>query len=292
MKTSPALLLEQGAMLKALAKIAIKSALPIGKKIKVNPASFPAIIKTLASPSASLVKSYARWAGADERKYADVLPPHMFTQFALPICIRQIEMTRYRIGSIINQGCGMTIHGNIKLGQEIKVCCEVVSITEENGRARLHQRLTIGSTDNDKAVDVDSYSAFIIGRGDKKQRSVEDSLEFESLGSWDTTANDGLEFGILTGDLNPIHWITPLAKMSPFKSKVLHGYGMFVRSFELIEKASNAQVKAIDVRFISPVFLPSKGNEVFRSVSKDDNGEHRLELRDATGKVKMIGSFR
>lgn len=278
-------------MLKTLGRIAIKTAIPSKNKTKENPSTFPIISERIPSPSAELVKSYARWAGVTDDRYSKELPPHMFTQFALPICSKQIEMTRYNIGGIINQGCGMTIYNTIPIGAELSINCEIVSITEENGRARVHQRLAIAPSQGEKAVDVDFYTAFIIGKSQKKGRREEEKPKFESIGSWDATSNDGFEFGVLTGDLNPIHWISPVAKMSPFKGKVLHGFGMFVRTFELIQRQRTNNIKKIDVRFISPVKLPSNGNEVWLSHDQQENGDYLLEQRDTSGKVQVIGQF-
>ena len=274
-------------MLKALGRIAVQTAIPKKGKNKSNPAVFPTVNEIIPAPSRKLVKHYVRWSNASVDRYSHYLPPHMFTQFALPICVTQLEMTRYNLGSIINQGCGMTIYDNIAMGEDLKVSCEVADITEENGRARVHQKLTIGTQQKTKAIEVDFYTAFIIGKSEKSPREEEQKPSFRSLGSWNTTSNDGLEFGILTGDLNPIHWVAPVAKMSPFKNKVLHGFGMFVRTFETIQNSTNEKIQSIDVRFISPVVLPSKGNEVW--ISEKQGDQHLLEQRDPTGKIQMIG---
>ena len=292
MQANPLLLIEQTPMLRTLGRIAVKTALPIGRKVTENPVEFEVVERKVAAPSRKLIQSYSEWAGAPAGKYDRVLPPHMFSQFALPVCAPQLESLRYNIGGIINQGCGMTVHGEIPVDEALNVRSEIVAVEEDNGRARVHIRLAVAGQDGKTAVDVDFYTAFIIGKGQKKPRAEKAPVAFESLGSWDAHKHAGLEFGILTGDLNPIHWVTPLAKLSPFKGKVLHGFGMFVRSFELIEQHNGQPIKAIDVRFVSPVRLPSKGNEVWQSVDADSDGNRALELRDQQGKVQMAGHYR
>ena len=291
METPIKLLLEQGPMLKTLGRIAVKTALPSKDKKAKNPESFPVVSEIIPSPSPELIRNYVRWAGVTDNRYSTTLPPHMFTQFALPICTQQIEMTRYNLGGIINQGCGITIYDAIPMGSDLKIDCEVVSINEENGRARIHQRLAIGPASGKKSLDVDFYTAFIIGKSEKKTKKTEEKPEFVALGAWDAKSNDGFEFGVLTGDLNPIHWISPIAKMSPFKGKVLHGFGMFVRTFELIQRERKSDIQSMDIRFISPVKLPSKGNEVWVSTTTQEDETYRLEQRNSTGKVQIIGHF-
>lgn len=290
MNTPVTLLLEQGPMLKTLGRIALSTALP-SKKPASNPEHFPVISERVTSPSEQLIAHYIRWAGVTDNRYDGVIPPHMFTQFAMPICSQQIEMTRYNIGGIINQGCGMTLYHSIPRGSDLQVDCSIVDIIEDNGRARVHQRLAIAPVGGEKAIDVDFYTAFIIGKGVKKPKTNDTPPTFSSLGAWNASANDGLAFGILTGDLNPIHWIGPVAKMSPFKGKVLHGFGMFVRTFELIQQASEQDITSIDVKFISPVRLPSQGNEVFVTPTPQADGRHRIEQRDNHGKVQVVGSY-
>ncbi|MDX1695283.1 MAG: hypothetical protein R3208_16070, partial [Ketobacteraceae bacterium] len=171
MKTPAKLLLEQGPMLKTLGRIAVKTAIPIGKTATENPKSFPVVCQVLESPSKELITHYSKWAGVTDSKYDKDLPPHMFTQFALPICAKQIEMTRYNIGGIINQGCGMKIYDKIPRGQPLQVTSKVINIEENNGRARLHQRLDISAKSGTKAIEVDFYTAFIIGKGVKKKQT-------------------------------------------------------------------------------------------------------------------------
>jgi hypothetical protein len=59
----------------------------------------------------------------------------------------------------------------------------------------------------------------------------------------------------LTGDFNPIHWCAPLARRSVFRGMVLHGFGSFVRSYEVLAQ-QGVRFDEIDVRFVKPVALP------------------------------------
>ena len=289
--TVPAsLLLQQGDMLKTLGRILVKSAVP-GQTPSENPDHFPPVSESLSAPSDKLVRHYLEWAGAPAERYTGELPPHLFTQWALPLASQHLELLKYKLSGIINQGCDVRINGPLPAGAELKLTAEMVDITETNGRARVHQRLLTGTEAQPDAVEVDFFTAFIIGKGNKKKKAQPEKPEFETVATWDATPHDGLKFGILTGDLNPIHWITPLAKLSPFKGKVLHGFGMFVRSYEALQNGTGETVREIGVRFIRPVPLPSKGLQVCRSVEKDENGRHQLELRNSKGDTLMIGHY-
>lgn len=286
------LLREQTPMLKTLGTILVNSAIP-GRTPSENPASFDKVSMQIAAPSDELVEAYIAWSGAPADRYKGVLPPHMFSQWALPVASVQLQQTRYKLSGIVNQGCDVKINSLLPAGQAVNVECDLVDITEANNRVRIHQRLIAKAADGSDAIEIDFFTAFVLGRGKKKAKPTpEKAPEFETVGTWDTGANDGLEFGILTGDLNPIHWITAAGKLSPFKAKVLHGFGMFVRSYEALRNGSNEDIAEIGVRFIKPVPLPSSGLRVCRTVDTDAEGSRSLELRDSSGRTLMVGSYK
>lgn len=283
------LLLEQGPMLNTLGRIALSSILP-SKKPSSNPEQFPEIVQHIKAPSKSLISHYLRWAGAADNRYDNQLPPHLFSQFALPVCSKQLEMTHYNLAGIMNQGCSLKINGPLPLDTDLKVSCRVVDIVEDNGRARINQQLSIGTQEQDNLIEAHLHTVFVIGKSEKSPRIVE-GCKFEYLGQWDAAKHAGFEFGLLTGDLNPIHWIGLAGKYSAFKTKVLHGFGMFVRSYEAIQNALDKDIQAIDVRFISPVHLPSQDNQIFCAAEKSEDGSKALELRSTDGRVNIVGRF-
>ena len=72
----------------------------------------------------------------------------------------------------------------------------------------------------------------------------------------------GLDFALLTGDFNPIHWISPYAKMAGFKNTILHGFASMALSWEAIVRerldGDVTRMKAMDVRFVRPQILPGE----------------------------------
>lgn len=286
------LLREQAPMLKTLGSILVNSAIP-GRTPAENPSSFDKVSMQIDAPSDELVDAYIKWSGAPADRYQGVLPPHMFSQWALPVASVQLQQTRYKLSGIVNQGCDVTINSLLPAGQPVNVECELVDITEANNRVRIHQRLVAKAADGSDAIQIDFFTAFVLGRGKKKAKAApEKPPEFETVGTWETHSNDGLEFGILTGDLNPIHWISAAGKLSPFKAKVLHGFGMFVRSYEALINGTGEDISEIGVRFIKPVPLPSHGLRVCRTTSAEADGKRALELRDQSGKTLMVGSYK
>jgi acyl dehydratase len=81
------------------------------------------------------------------------------------------------------------------------------------------------------------------------------------LGRWSLAHDAGLAFALLTGDLNPIHWLTRAGVAAGFGGPILHGFAMLARAFEGVARTSFAgdvsQLRTIDARFTRPLRLPA-----------------------------------
>lgn len=163
---------------------------------------------------------------------------------------------RYRLASIVNQGVTMRVNGELPAGQPLIVSARLASLEELNNRARAAVEITSGPARQPDAVVGTMHVSFILGRHEKKGgREADAPLDWRTLGQWQASDDDGFRFALLTGDFNPIHWIGLAGRLSPVKQKVLHGFGMFVRSYEVL--ATEGSIPEIDVRFLKPVPLPS-----------------------------------
>ncbi|GAA5213159.1 MaoC/PaaZ C-terminal domain-containing protein [Corallincola platygyrae] len=301
MSVPASLLLQQGPMLKTLAKIAWRSLFD-SQRPKANPEQWPRIERVLPPPSDSLIAHYCKWCGASEEQYQQTIPPHLFTQFALPSLLPILEQSRYRLHRVINRGCTMRVFADIPRGQALFVTSEVAEVDDDGYRAKLSCRLTIGYQGQAKAVEVELQLLFLLKRRNKNKqtdsrKSVEalEAVHFKDLGQWSASSNDGWQFGLLTGDLNPIHWIEAVAKRSPLKGKVLHGFGSFVRSFELIQSATGKSIERISASFERPVPLPSEvlllalDADVEDVTGSQQLGEHQYQLTDVAGNALVAG---
>jgi acyl dehydratase len=97
-------------------------------------------------------------------------------------------------------------------------------------------------------------------RGPREPKVVPaDATEIAAL---DIDARAGLDFALLTGDFNPIHWIRPYARAAGFRSTILHGFGTLARTVEALNRArfsgNPALLTTIDARFVKPLVLPAR----------------------------------
>jgi acyl dehydratase len=283
------LALQQAPMLKLLGRIAVSSLLP-GRQPEANPAVFEPAAMTIPPPSPQLVASYLAWCGAGAR-YAQTLPPHLCSQWALSAAARIIGQSRYRLAGIINQGVTLRNNGELPRGEPLQVTARLAGLEEKDGRARLSVEFSNGTASRPDAVVGVLHTTFILSRREKPaaSRKGEKAMRWTTVGTWRASANDGFKFALLTGDFNPIHWIGIAGRLSPFGRKVLHGFGMFARSYEVI--AARHPIAEIDVRFLKPVPLPSGVLRVQQSAA-DADGWRQTRLVSGRDVVHIAGRYR
>ena len=95
-----------------------------------------------------------------------------------------------------------------------------------------------------------------------------------------------MQFALITGDFNPIHWSSLIGKLSGLPSKILQGFGSFARTLEQLKLDQIAQV---DLRFLRPVRLPSE-QLLVEQTSFDEVLSAQLRLRDRHGNVYLAGT--
>ena len=286
---SPLFLLQHKNMLKAMGKVVLKSLHLIQPhQAFTNWQDIPAIEQTIPAPEDALVDAYVAWCGAPANRYTHTLPPHMLSQWGLVLGTELALKTPYDLSKVINQGIDMTIHRDLPRQQPLRLYAKIDSIKEVDGAARLVIHLTTGTQLQPNLVEARIHMTFLLP-GFKKNRKAKPFTEtpaWQAQGTWQASQHDGLKFALLTGDFNPIHWILLAGKLSAFKGKVLHGFGMFVRSYELLPHP----VKSIEVRFIKPVVLPSPVLQV--ETYRDDSGRQLFRLSSAGGNtVHLSGQY-
>lgn len=288
-QVSLGLVRHQTAALKGLGQVALQTLLPVARRGR--PTMTPAAItRVIPAPANDLVDSYVAWSGASGR-YADSLPAHMMSQWGIPLVTELMLQTPFPLAQVINQGVTLRINGDLPRGEPLHLQATMHSIEEDEGRARVSVAVTTGTAQQPDLVEAVLHMIFI-RPGHRRRPSAAGAARQEPAwqvaGQWQAGADDGFQFALLTGDFNPIHWIGLAGRLSAFKQKVLHGFGMFVRSYE---RLGVADLREIDVRFLRPVPLPSALLTVEDS-PPDGEGWRHLRLLGAEGCVHLAGRWR
>jgi hypothetical protein len=214
------------------------------------------VARVIDAPAADLMAQYVAWSGA-AGGYEGELPPHMVSQWSLPLVGELLLRMPYKLTSVINQGVGLRIHGPLPRDTPLHVSAAVERIEHTQGRIKVVVAVITGTAQQPALVEARLHMSFLLPgpRPAKAAQVRPDEPQWQTAGTWHADARDGLRFALLTGDFNPIHWCGPLARRSVFRSLVLHGFGSFVRSYEILRQ-QGVTFREIDVRFVKPVPLP------------------------------------
>jgi len=213
----------------------------------------------------------------------------------LPLVGELLLRMPYRLTSVINQGVSLRVHGQLPRNVPLHVTAAVEQIEAVPGRIKVVVAVTTGTGQDPSLVEARLHMSFLLPgpRAPKAPQERNREPDWITAGLWHADARDGLRFALLTGDFNPIHWCGPLARRSVFRNLVLHGFGSFVRSYEVLAQ-QGVRFDEIDVRFVRPVTLPCTALSVQVAPESwaDDDGWRALRLAGSGDAVHLAGRLR
>jgi acyl dehydratase len=292
------LLRHQGPMLLTGARVVghtiMNALVPASKPEDGTTARIVPISRVLAAPPQELVEQYLAWAGA-ARCYEGQLPPHMVSQWSLPLVGDLLLRMPYRLTSVINQGVGLRVNGPLPRNTPLHVTASVEQIEQTPGRIKVVVAVITGTAEQASLVEARLHMSFLLP-GPRAPRAPQErgpEPDWITAGLWHADARDGLRFALLTGDFNPIHWCGPLARRSVFRGMVLHGFGSFVRSYEVLSQ-QGVRFNEIDIRFVKPVALPclALSVQVAPEDTADAGGWRALRLAGSGDALHLAGRLR
>jgi len=259
-------------MLRALARtaaVALKQKLAPNKNTLDLPG--PELVKTVAPRDPALVERYLEHVGSSSGVWGDALPAHLFPQWGFALLSKTLEPIPYPLADLLNGGARMVVHRPIPANESLTSTAQLVSIDDDGRRAIFHQRLITSTPSAERALEVD-FRPIIRLRGAKrsgekraqKREKPTVPADARELRRWSLSARSGLEFALLTGDFNPIHWIPLAAKAAGFHHTILHGFASMSRAAEALiaELGGDGQaLKVLDVRFVQPLTLPTHAKD-------------------------------
>lgn len=231
----------------------------------------PELSETLPPRPADLVRDYVRRVGGDPSAYKKHLPPHLWPQWGFPLAARTLENIPYPMFKVLNGGARLEMHAPLPADEPLEVRASLVDIDDNGRRAVLHQRVVSGTRSAPEALTAHVYGVIPLGGSKSKDKDdaskrakerVRVPVDARELDRWKLPLNEGLAFALLTGDFNPVHWVTPYAKAFGFKNRILHGFATMARAYEgIVRKAlagETAKLSTFDVKFTRPLVLPAR----------------------------------
>ncbi|WP_052367930.1 MaoC family dehydratase [Algiphilus aromaticivorans] len=126
------------------------------------------------------------------------------------------------------------------------------------------------------------------GSGGKSKKSgwtPPDWSAFELVGDWTVPEDIGRRYGLIAGDVNPIHMHALAAKPFGFKRAIAHGMYSYARCVARL-LPEDADAVSLTVAFKRPVFLPSRVELLARD---DAKGREYLLTNAARDTVYLEG---
>jgi hypothetical protein len=249
-----------------------------------------------------LVDDYIRHLGGEPRAYHGELPPHLFPKWCLPSLARTLEHLPYPLLRVVNSGCRIRVRSALPDHEPLEVSACLEDVEEDGRRAVLHQHVRTGTASAPDALAIDFYAIVPLATGangshahakpaqpsSSSKARVRVPEAAREVARFRFGKDAGLDFALLTGDFNPIHWLAPYARASGFPDVVMHGFGSLARAWEGLNKSLLGgdvhALETVDVKFTRPLVLP---HDVGLYVQDSE-----LWLADApVGPAYMAGAF-
>ena len=260
-------LIHQGPVLAALGRVAVSL---VTQKPGGSLPELPTPLETVTVPPRprKLLHDYVRAVGGNPKAYGDTVPAHLFPQWGFPLLSNTYGVLPYPLAKVLNQGCRIEVNQPLPAGEPLQLSAQLTEVREDPGKARITQKLVTGTASAPEALVCEIYATVPLPRektpGEKRKRRPPPTVDgdLRELQRWRLPSDAGWQFACLTGDVNPVHWITPYAKIAGFKSVILHGFATLARALEGVTKTRWSgdpwRLKCVDVRFVRPLVLPAK----------------------------------
>lgn len=250
--------LAQGPVVRAL----VRAAFSAGRPGSLATVPGPLLEETVAARPAALVRDYVRHVGGDPAAYRDTVPAHLFPQWGFPLLTRAMHGLPYDLRRALNGGCRIEIRRPLPAGEPLVLSARVENIDDNGARAVIQTRITTGTRSAPDAVSAWMYAVVPLakGSGGRRERPSVPSDAHE-IGWWRLGPEHAMDFAVLTGDFNPVHWIPAAARAAGFRNTILHGFSTLARAVEGLNRnrfaGDPSRLSSIDVKFVRPLVLPA-----------------------------------
>jgi hypothetical protein len=227
----------------------------------------PELEAEVPPPAMALIRDYVRLVGGNPKAYAHTIPPHLFPHWSFPLAARTLRKLPYPLLRVLNGGCRLEINAPLVSDEPLLLRARLESVEDDGRRAVLHQRIVTGQRSRPEALVVHVYAVVPTGSQSRdgrpstpKQapRVPTSAREIDCLA---LERNAGLKFALVTGDFNPVHWISPYARALGHEGTILHGFASMAYAFEALQRDRGERpidaIRVFDVRFVRPLVLPA-----------------------------------
>ena len=264
-------LLAQRPVIAAIAKTALTA---LGQRLRGSSEGMvttpgPQFTQRINPRPPGLIRDYVRTVYGDPSSYRHTLPAHLFPQWGFPLLAKTLSDIPYPLMRVLNGGCDLVINAPLPATEPLHVSAQLVGVDDNGSRAVLEQRLITGVSDHPDALIATMFAVVPL-----KQRNAPSggaktpkarprvSETARELAHWKLTPQLARDFAILTGDINPIHWLATYARASGFRNTILHGYATMAIAMEtfghVVLAGDMGRLARFNCKFVRPLTLPAR----------------------------------
>lgn len=267
----------------------------------------PIIHSTVAPPSDALLNEYVNWCGALQATYETTVPAHLFPQWCFSSMADALSGLPFALTAVLNQGCKLTIKAPIPRGEKLDVTAQLTQVVRTDKKIKITTTIQTGPASCPDAVTAEVYAVIPL-KGSKQTpptsvspppRKPSSRPKFPHsatvIAVHNLTDSSGVHYAALSGDFNPIHVSSVMARAAGFNNVILHGFGQLALVIEdLIRSECGGKpdlLSEVDVRFVGSVVLPMEiqvGVDVVHSRLAVSRAGKAGEEVDAA----LLGSYR
>lgn len=256
-------LVTQAPVLAALGRVALSAAR--GGSATARPSlPGPWTEQELAPRPDALIAAYLRHLGADPAWYRGTVPAHLFPQWGFPLAAQGMVGLPYPLTRVVNAGCRLVVNAPLPSGRPLRVRARLAGIDDDGRRAILTTEIVTGTAEAPDALVAELRALVPLANrrgeaGAKERARPTVPADAREIAYLRLRADAGLDFALLTGDFNPIHWVPAYARAAGFRACILHGFSTMARAAVALDRAVYAgrpRLRELDVRFTRPLVLP------------------------------------
>jgi len=236
-----------------------------------GPIPGPELHETVPPRDPRLIRDYIRHVGGDPGWYRGVLPPHLFPQWAFPSLARTLDGLSYDVSRMLNAGCRMEVRQPLPADEPLQLRAHLEEVDDNGRRAIMTQQLWTGTASAPDALFCEVHPIIPLGGGGggggggkkgKKKDKPRVPVDAREIDRWKLSTRAGGVYASLTGDINPIHWSMSYARMSGFRSVILHGFSGMARTIESLNRnlwsGRSGLLREAEFRLVRPIVLPAR----------------------------------
>lgn len=255
------------------------------------------INKTVSPPNSNLLNSYKKWSNSDIQQS---IPFHLVSLWSFPLVFDLLAKTGLPVVKVVNQGLSIKINDLLPLDENLILNAKIKNIENSETKKKLVVSVSTSTSSKKDIVILDLEMSFpqkIINRDLKSVITQPDissvsTSKDSAISKFSFNKNDGLNYSLLTGDFNPIHWLLFYARKSPFKTTIMQGFGTFSKISSILEKQYN--LKTISIKFLKPISLPSSELSLTVNALSTDSKKAKYYVSSETAGISnthIIGEF-